>query len=137
MGSEKEKDPPRSKISPGFAARLGRLGPREQVRAIVMLQPSAADGPPGKSYGAGYAAVKKRLTGEERAAAVKGVRRTLAKSLPDLDRVLERHGGKRLRDEVDALGAVPVVTTAAGIDALTSLDYVKAILEDQPVRSAF
>lgn len=137
MGSEQEKDPPRSKISPGFAARLERLGPEEQVRAIVMLQPSATDGPPGKSYEAGFAPMKKRLTAAERAAAVKGVRRTLEKSLPDLDRVLKRHRGKRLRDEVDALGSVPVVTTAAGIDALSSLDYVKAILEDQPVRSAF
>lgn len=137
MGSEQEKELPRSKISPGFAARLEQLGPKEQVRAIVMLQANDERESLREHYAVGFSPAKKRQTAEERAASVKSVRRALAKALPHLDRVLKRYRGKRLRDEVDALGSVPVVTTAAGINALTSLDYVKAILEDQQVRSAF
>lgn len=136
MEDEREKDSTRSKISPGFAARLKQLGPEEQVRAIVMLWTNAPRRTPKKIGLPGYIPTRQRLTPEERAAAVKAVRRSLAKALPDLDRVLERHHGKRLKERVDALGTIPVITTAAGIDALTSLDYVKAILEDQRVRRA-
>jgi hypothetical protein len=125
MGREQEKDSLRAKISPGFAARLERLGPKDKVRPIVMLRGGVAPRP-----------AAKRHSPAERAAAVKGVRRSLTKALPDIDRILERHQGKRLKSEVDALGTVPIITTAAGIDALTTLEYVKAILEDQPVRSA-
>jgi hypothetical protein len=55
----------------------------------------------------------------------------VAEILPDIDRILKRHRGKRLKSEIDALSAVPVITTAAGIDALTTSAHVKAILEDQ------
>ena len=48
-----------------------------------------------------------------------------------LIRILKRHQGKRLRGEIDALGAVPVITTTAGINALTHSEHVKAIFEDQ------
>jgi hypothetical protein len=44
---------------------------------------------------------------------------------------LKRHHGKRLKSEIDALGAVPVITTATGINALTGSEHVKAIIEDQ------
>ena len=47
--------------------------------------------------------------------------------------VLELHGGRCLADAPDALGAVPVETTVAGIKALAASKHVKAILEDQPV----
>ena len=55
----------------------------------------------------------------------------MAEVLPDIDRILKRHQGKRLKSEIDALSAVPVITTPAGIDALTASEHVKAIFEDQ------
>ena len=41
--------------------------------------------------------------------------------------------GRRLTDDVDALGAVPVETTAEGVNALAALEQVRVIIEDQPV----
>jgi hypothetical protein len=122
MAQEEEKRTPGAKISPGFAARLERLGPEDKVRAIVMLQTGSTKG-----------ASKRRPTPARRKAAVKNVRRAVHSVLPDIDRILKRHRGHRLESDVDALGAVPVVTTAAGINALTASEHVRAILEDQPV----
>ncbi len=45
--------------------------------------------------------------------------------LAEVDKILERHNGRRLADEVDALGSVSVETTVAGIPALAASDYVK------------
>jgi hypothetical protein len=53
--------------------------------------------------------------------------------LPDLDHILERFDGKRLGTSLDALGCIPVETTAEGIYALAASKHVKAILEDQPI----
>lgn len=120
--AKEEKESAPGKISPAFASRLGRLGPRDEVRAIVML----------RTGGAGLNHVRRRGSVGRRSA-VESVRRALADALPDIDRILKRHRGKRLRNEVDALGAVPVVTTAAGINALTTSEHVKAIFEDQKI----
>lgn len=122
MAREEEKNSPRAKISPVFAARLEQLGPEEKVRAIVMLEAGTA-----------RATLKRRPTKTTRRAAVKSTRQSVAEALPDIDRILKRHRGKRLKSEIDALGAVPVVTTPAGINALTASEHVKAIFEDQPI----
>ena len=122
MAREAEKNTPQAKISPGFAARLEQLGPEEEVRAIVMLD-----------AGNNRGAAAKRPTKAARRAAVKNTRQSVADALPDIDRILKRHSGKRLQSEIDALGAVPVVTTPAGINALTASEHVKAIFEDQAI----
>lgn len=125
MASADETRAAREKISPVFAARLEQLGPDERVRAVVVLR--AAGSQSGR---------RKRLSAEERAAAVRGVRRSLEEILPDIDRILESHGGRRLKSEMNALGAVPVVATAEGINALTASEHVKAVFEDQAIRGA-
>ena len=66
---------------------------------------------------------------------INAVRQSAETALPDIDEVLRRFDGKRLSNNVSALGSIPVETTPAGIKALATLDQVKTILEDQPVSS--
>ncbi|HEX6044618.1 MAG TPA: hypothetical protein VFZ22_09040 [Pyrinomonadaceae bacterium] len=122
MAREAENKNAEAKISPGFAARLEQLGPEEEVRAIVMLRTGGAKG-----------SFKTRPTKKARRATVKNTRDAVTVLLPVIDRILKRHHGKRLKSEIDALGAVPVITTPTGINALTGSEYVKAIIEDQAV----
>jgi hypothetical protein len=60
-------------------------------------------------------------------------RKSAEAALPDIDGILKRFNGKRLATSPDALGCIPVETTAAGITALAASERVKAILEDQPI----
>jgi hypothetical protein len=110
------------KISPEFAARLERLGPREEVRAIVLVRTTGPEGPPDPPQ-----------SREERKAMAKATRLSAEKALDDIDGILARCQGQRLADHPDALGSLPVETTAAGIKALASSRWVKAILEDQAI----
>jgi hypothetical protein len=64
---------------------------------------------------------------------LEAIRRHAEVGLPDIDRVLDKFGGRRLSSEVDALGGVAVETTAAGFLGLTSLGRVRAVLEDQEI----
>jgi len=124
MPDEEEKKTPQPKLSREFAVRLERLKPDDKVRAIVMLDTSKEG------------ILKKRPTKTARRASIKATRQSVAKILPDIDRILRQHHGKRLKSEIDALSAVPVITTAAGIEALTASSHFKAILEDQPLYGA-
>jgi|SRR5262245_5308598 len=108
-----------AKINRKFVTRLTRLARGERVRAIVLLQ----------TYDAGIAFRASR----DREAAVQAVRRQAEAAFPDIDRVLDEFGGERLSSGADALGGVAVETTAEGIFGLTSLNQVKAVLEDQPL----
>jgi len=112
----------KKKISPEFAARLEHLGPREEVRAIVLVRTSGAQGPTDAPQ-----------SREGRKAAVKATRRSAEQAMEDIDGILARFHGQRLADHPDALGSLPVETTAAGIKALTSSQWVQAIMEDQPI----
>ena len=114
------RQPKNNRISAQFSARLARLGRRKRVRAIVMLET-------GKTLPAGRRSVQTRLN------TLRVIRKSAASALTDIDKILQRFHGKRLVHEVDALGSVPVETTAAGINALAQSAHVKAILEDQPV----
>jgi hypothetical protein len=122
MAREGEKKNSRAKISPGFAARLEQLEPKEKVRAILMLE-----------TGNTRRGLKRHRTKTTRQAAIKNTRQSVAEVLPAIDRILKRHRGKRLNSEINTLGAVPVITTSAGINALTDLEHVKAIFEDQAI----
>ena len=122
IAREEEKKYPRAKVSPGFAARLEQLEPDEKVKAIIMLETGNA-----------RRTLKRRPTKATRLAAIKNTRQSVAEVLPDIDRILKRHRGKRLKSDINALGAVPVITTPAGINALTSSKHVKAIFEDQAI----
>ncbi len=111
------------KISSGFAARLKRLGPRDKVYAIVLLRTGDAAAPSGR-----------RQSRAEREAAVEAMRTSAGKALNELDDILKRFDGQRFADAPDALGSIPVETTVAGIETLASSDWVKAIVEDQPIQ---
>jgi hypothetical protein len=114
------------KISPGFSARLKRLGPREKVQAIVLLRVGDA----------GERAAK-RQGPAEREAAVEAMRSSARQALAQLDDVLDRFDGQRFADEPDALGSISIEATVAGIETLASFDWVKAIIEDQPIQLTF
>ena len=113
------------KISPGFAARLKRLGPRDKVYAVVLLRAGDAAEPSGK-----------RQSRAEREAAVEAMRASAGQALTELDDILERFDGQRFADGPDVLGSIAVETTVAGIETLASSDWVKAIIEDQPIQLA-
>lgn len=110
-----------AKISPEFERRLGRLTPTQKVRALLMLKRETG------ALGGERASREKRL---ERA---KAVRAASERMLPDIDAILARFDGKRLSSEANALGYVPVETTAKGLRALAACQQVTAILEDQAV----
>jgi hypothetical protein len=122
--AHEESDSRQSKISPAFNARLGQLDPEDEVRAIVLLRAEHPGGPP-----------EGRPSRAARKEKMRSVRDSLSGVLPDIDLILKRHRGKRLASRIDALGAVPVVTTAAGINALAASEHVKAIIEDQGIYS--
>jgi len=111
-----------SNISREFGERLLGLKPHQTVRTVLMLDTRRDDiegkRPPARG---------------SRSATIEAIRKAAAPALSDIDRILEEYGGRRLAPEVDALGSIPVETTAAGIRALAERPYVKAVLEDQPV----
>lgn len=110
------------KISREFRSRLERLSPNKMIRAIVLLQTPVQENASGQ-----------RQTRSHRHAAIEAVKQATEKSLPAVDTVLNRLGGRRLAEHASALGSVPVEATVAGIKALADLEQVKAILEDQPI----
>jgi hypothetical protein len=117
-----KKKRPKKKISSQFSARLSRLGPKDKVHAFVLLRA----GGPGSRSG-------RRQTRAEREAAVKAARKKSGQALDDLDEILKKHDGRRLARRPNALGSLPVETTAAGIKALARSRWVQAVLEDQPI----
>ena len=83
--------------------------------------------------GATETAHGRRQTPAARREAIAAVRKSAETVLPEIDRLLGQFDGKRLSEDVDALGAILVETTAEGVNALAALDQVKVIVEDQPV----
>ncbi|MCH8965361.1 MAG: hypothetical protein IIB58_10400 [Planctomycetes bacterium] len=116
--------PSKPKISDEFLSRLNQLGPKAKVRAIVMLKGAK---PKGRS--------KRRMTPEQRREAIAAVQSTCTTGLGEIDEILRRFDGKRLGGAIDALGCISVETTAAGIEALAGAQSVKAVLEDQKIKS--
>ncbi len=112
----------KDKISSQFSGRLSRLGPGTKVRVILMLRTNDA----GKSD-----ARRRSLSGRQ--AAIEHIRKSAKPALIAIDDILGRLGGQRLASAPDALGCIPVETTLAGINELATSDYVKVILEDQPI----
>ncbi len=110
------------KISSEFSTRLARLGPGDKVHAFVLLRTGETSNRSGK-----------RQSRAERNAAVKAARKSAEQALTDIDTILKRHDGRRLARRPNALGSMPVETTAAGIKALASSRWVQAVLEDQPI----
>lgn len=121
--AQPDDDQRQGKLSPAFSARLARLTPQQTVRAIVLLRSTVSPDP----------AALRATRAAGRQALLDALRHAAEPALLDIDRTLERYHGTRLAADVNALGAVPVETTAAGIHALAASTYVKAILEDQAI----
>ena len=111
-----------AKISPELDKRLAVLSVDDRIHAIVLLESPRDRDPEGA-----------RPTRAQRRTIMQRLRNHGEQVLPEIDSVLARFSGRRLADQVNALGSLPVETTAAGIRALAESDRVKAILEDQPV----
>jgi hypothetical protein len=109
-------------ISREFSARLSRLKPGQKVRAVVLLR--VGDSEPSTAS---------RQSPSSRREKIAAVRRSVEAALPDIDRVLFEHAGRRLSASADALGSIAVEATPAGIRALADSEHVKAVLEDQAV----
>ncbi len=116
-----ESGPAGAKISGEFAGRLRGLRPGQQVRVVLFLEVPTL--PPQTA----------RQDDATRRVAVAGVKRTARKALRDIDRILAEHGGVRLAAGPNALGTLPVETTAQGVTALAASRWIRAIVEDQPV----
>lgn len=113
------------KISDEFARRLADLAPNETVRAVVMpapyLQKGSSDRP------------TRRLKESERQAMLREARQHTEASFHEIDTVLARTGGQRLSTGGNAFGYILIETNAAGIDAVSALDWVNVVMEDQPI----
>ena len=116
----KNSDAHKAKISPEFSACLAHLKPQQKIRAVVMLGVDV----PGKTPG-------QCQSRTERQAVIEPIRHSAAPALLEIDDILKHYNGKRLAAGVNALGAVPIETTAAGIHALAGSERVAAIFEDQ------
>jgi hypothetical protein len=113
---------PEPKISPEFARRLAQFAPDAIIRAVVLLD-----------IGPAPAAAQGRLPKAARQGIAESIQKAAAPALAEVDRVLERSGGRRLRQSPDLFGSVPVEAPARTLLALAGLEHVRALLEDQPL----
>lgn len=110
------------KISAEFERRLADREPGSTVQAMLLI---------GIPFGKIFPS---RLERKAKRKEMQQATSTVAVAvLPEIDRVLARFGGRRLADNVDALGALPVETTPEGIRALADAAVVRAIMENQAV----
>ncbi len=107
-------------ISREFATRLNRVDAKKKIRAIVMLRTDNG-------------ASSTRPTRQQRKGFVRKARKTAGAALPSIDRILKRHHGKRLSEDVGPLGNIVVEAPPDGIRALAASEHVKAVLEDQSI----
>jgi len=109
-----------AKISTEFARRLKALGPADRVQAVLLLEV------PGSGRRAGT-----RTSVAERAKVLGAIDAAGERAVPEIDRILKDHGGRRLAERANALGSLPVETTPSGLRALAASGQVRAIIEDQ------
>jgi hypothetical protein len=112
----------RNKLNPEFAARLNQFAPDQKIRVIVLLQV----GDTGSLAG-------KRQSRMERQAAIQSVRISAAKSLANIDGIIQHFDGRFLVEHPNLLGSLPIEINAAGVNALTKSDAVKAVMEDRSI----
>lgn len=111
-----------AKISPPFRARLRKLAPTEKIQAIVLIRT------PQKTSGAG-----RRQSRQQRQATIAAIQSAAESAYAELDSILAGHDGQRLAETPNALGCIPIEATPRGVLAVAEADFVKAILEDQPI----
>jgi hypothetical protein len=111
-----------AKISPEFDRRLAALDPSDRVQALVLLKVPRRGGRAGV-----------RTTTADRARLLGAIDAAGARVVPEIDRILQDHGGRRLAERANALGSLPVETTPSGLRALAASTQVRAIIENQPM----
>jgi hypothetical protein len=74
-----------------------------------------------------------RMSRKNKGQAIRRLKKVATELLPEIDNILRRHHGKRLTEDVDALGTIYIETTPAGLFAVAECDKVKAVLEDQEI----
>lgn len=111
-----------NKISAEFATRLVRLEPEDKIRVIVLLQT-----PTNKTTAA------ERPSRAQRQTAINTVRQSSNEALKTVNEIIKHFNGRKLADQADLLGSIPIEITAAGINALAESNVVKSIIEDQDV----
>ena len=109
------------KLSKEFAGRLAVIPADKTLCAVVLLRTKERRG------------ASQRQTSTQRRAAIDALRKTGRPVLVDMDQILAQCGGRRLDDDVTALGTVAVETTPTGIKSLANLKDVRTVLEDQNV----
>ena len=110
-----------SKLSKEFAARLASTPAHETLLAVVLLDTSD------------QCSASFRQTPRQRQAVIGTLREACRPVLVDLDKILAKWGGRRLDDDVSALGTVAVEATPGVIKILANLKDVKTVLEDQNI----
>ena len=110
-----------SKLSKEFAARLASTPAHETLLAVVLLDTSD------------QCSASFRQTPRQRQAVIGTLREARRPVLVDLDKILAKWGGRRLDDDVSALGTVAVEATPGVIKILANLKDVKTVLEDQNI----
>jgi hypothetical protein len=112
----------RNKLNPEFAARLNQFAPDQRIRVIVLLQVDDTGSLAGN-----------RQSRMERQSAIQSVRISAAKSLAHIDGIVQHFDGRFLVKHPNLLGSLPIEINAAGINALTKSDAVKAVMEDRSI----
>jgi hypothetical protein len=107
------------KLSDALASRLGKAPPDSRVRVVLLVGHSS----------------KRRKRDGDRSGQIPRVRESANAALGEVDGILTAHEGRRIESEPSALGHVTVETTPAGIRALAQSHQLRAILEDQVIRS--
>jgi hypothetical protein len=110
------------KISETYRRRLMAMQSGQPSRAIVVVK---SESPP-RSL--------RSLTERQRKRALTQIRKQAEGAVHNIDDVLARYGGKRLRKSASNLGTILVEAPPDAIIALGKLEQVEAILEDQPVK---
>ncbi len=110
------------KVSPALLASLAQLGPKQTLRAVIVLNTTPA------SLGTNG----RRPNRDERQALIDKTRSSASQALPKIDAILIQFNGRRLSKTPTVLGTISIESTPAGIVALSQSDSVKAILQDQP-----
>ncbi|NJN84255.1 MAG: hypothetical protein HC802_19565 [Caldilineaceae bacterium] len=104
-----------AKISAAFAERLEHLAGNEVVQAIVLP-------------------VAQRSQAGSRRAEIEAVRREGEEHFYEIDDLLQSWGGQRLTHNPNTLGYIAVETTRPGVYAIANLNWVSAVVENQPIQ---
>ena len=110
------------KISSAFRSRMARLKSGESIRAVVL--------PAARNTRSVDRTMTRRALREKRIAYLE---ETFEHAFCAIDEQLATNGGRRLTVHPNTLGFIVIEATVDAITAIAELEWVGAIIEDQPV----